>query len=283
MGAAARKARLSQPSVSARMSALERSLGMRLLSRSTVGSALTAEGRLVVEWAGEVLRAYDVLLQGTQALREQGGTPLRVFASQTVSEFLAPRWLARARERSPAARTRLTVGNSRDVVAAVRNSECDLGFIESPAAPSDLVTSIVAYDELVLVAAAGHEVRVHDIESLRGLPLITREAGSGTRETLERAIGALDAGAVELSSNSAIKVAVMAGDGYAVLSRLAVRAEILDGRLVELPLRGVDLGRPISAVLRPGAPSMPTRDRLVEISRQDSAAAPPTLGLPRRR
>jgi len=59
--------------------------------------------------------------------------------------------------------------------------------------------------------------------------------------------------AIELDSNAAVKVLVSSGDHAAVLSELAVAGELRDGRLVEVPLTDVDLGRFLHAVWRRGS------------------------------
>ena len=84
-------------------------------------------------------------------------------------------------------------------------------------------------------------------------PLVAREPGSGTRRYLEEALGA-QAGlervppVAELSSTTAIKAAVAAGIGPAVLSSLAVTQELAAGTLRAVPVRGLDLTRRLLAV-----------------------------------
>jgi DNA-binding transcriptional LysR family regulator len=87
-------------------------------------------------------------------------------------------------------------------------------------------------------------------------PTSPKEAGlcgSGTRETLRSAIGPhLAVPAVELHSNAAVKVLVTSADYPAVLSELALASELRDGRLVEIPVRDLDLRRTLRAVWRRG-------------------------------
>jgi DNA-binding transcriptional LysR family regulator len=86
---------------------------------------------------------------------------------------------------------------------------------------------------------------------------VSREAASGTRRFFEEALRA-QAGlervppAAELSSTTAIKAAVAAGAGPAVLSSLAVAAELSAGTLRAVPVTGVDLTRTLRAVWTAG-------------------------------
>ncbi|MEU6409313.1 LysR substrate-binding domain-containing protein, partial [Microbispora sp. NPDC046933] len=87
---------------------------------------------------------------------------------------------------------------------------------------------------------------------LAATPLVVREPGSGTRHALDRLLTGPDVAPpiLELSSNAAVKVAVETGVAPAVLSQLAVAAELRDGRLIEVPVADLDLWRPLFAVWR---------------------------------
>ncbi|ACQ78787.1 transcriptional regulator, LysR family [Beutenbergia cavernae DSM 12333] len=255
ISAAARAQLISQPSASARMRTLERRLGLELVDRRTRGAELTEHGRVVTDWARAVVAAADTLVTGAEALAARRDEHLRLAASQTVAEYLVPGWLAELRRRDGEHATRLRVANSRDVVAALRARDVDLGFVEGPSVPADLRSREVATDRLVLVVAPDHPLarrrRPLTREDLAALPLASREDGSGTRDTVRRALGRdMAPPAVELDSNAAVKVVVVSGGFAAVMSELAVAAELRDGRLVEAPLEGVDLRRSLRAVWR---------------------------------
>lgn len=255
IGAAARQEGISQPSASKRVAVLERRLGVELLRRSTRGSELTDNGRVVTEWARGVLEATDALLTGSAALRAASADTLRVAASQTIAEYLVPIWLAKLRAADPAATVRLEVMNSTHVVEAVRSGRCDVGFIESPGVPRDLASTTVRRDELRLVVAPGHPFadRRSPVtrKELAASQLVVREQGSGTRDVLERALGGFDhSDVLELDSNAAVKISVASGAGCTVISQLAVTAELADGRLVEVPVEGLHLRRLLHMVTR---------------------------------
>ncbi|GAA4393270.1 LysR family transcriptional regulator [Tsukamurella soli] len=256
ISAAARAAQISQPSASARMRHLERSLRLDLLDRRTRGAELTDAGRAVTEWARAVVSAMDALRTGAEALHTEH--PVRVSASQTIAEFLVPAWLAQLRTRTDEP-VHLRVANSTGVIAAVRDHSADLGFVEGPTVPRDLVARTVRRDRLALVVAPSHRLARRrapvGATELADMELVTREEGAGTRDVLDRALahagfpGAHPA-ALSLDSNAAVKVMVQAGGPPAVLSELAVAAELRDGRLVEVATVGLDLHRLLRAVRR---------------------------------
>jgi len=269
---------VSQQALSARMRTLERVMGVPLLTRSSAGSHLTEQGRLIVGWAEDVLDAADRLEAGLRSIRSGVSRRLPVAASQTVAEHLVPHWLVELRgieqaaagsdghtdaasrlpDRSPTV-VELTVANSTGVIELVRDVKVRLGFIETPHLPADLVTAHLREDEMLVVAAPGHpwarRRRPVPLAEVAATPLVMREAGSGTRDTLTDHLAAqhppLTARiAMELGTSAAVRSAIAAGVGPGVLSRLAVRDDLVLGRLVAVEVAGPPLTRQLTAVWR---------------------------------
>ncbi|SEG27011.1 ModE molybdate transport repressor domain-containing protein [Nonomuraea solani] len=260
LGQAARTAGIAQPSASKRIVQLERRLGVPLIERTPRGSTLTAEGKMVAGWAAHVLAAAEELMRAVQAVRHSGAAHLRVASSMTVAEYLVPRWLGELQNREPEVQVGLDVVNSADVAARVLAEEVELGFVEGPSMADGLAGRVVGTDRLVVVVAPGHPW-ARRRTALRGAelaatPLVVREPGSGTRETLDVAFKDLHRASprLELGSNSAVKGAAQAGAAPAVLSGYAVEADLATGRLVEVPLTGLNLVRSLRAVWRRGRP-----------------------------
>jgi DNA-binding transcriptional LysR family regulator len=246
---------LSQPAVSARVRGLERLVGFPVLTRTARGSHLTGQGALLADWARGVLAAAEVLGAGIASLRADRAVRLRVAASLTVAEHLLPAWLVRLASMHPDTAVSLTAGNSADVAALVLQGDADLGFVEGPDLPAGLDEHEVCTDRLVAVVAPGHpwarRRRPVEADELIATRLVHREQGSGTRTALERALstlGPLASPLLELSTSTGVRSAVAAGAGPGVLSELAVRDDVASGRLVQVPVRGVDLDRSLRAV-----------------------------------
>jgi DNA-binding transcriptional LysR family regulator len=257
VGRAAQAHRVSQPAASARLRRLERTLGLTLLHRGPRGSTLTAHGALVADWARAALDAAAALAEGVGTLREAAEGRLLIAASQTVAEYLLPGWLVAIRGGHPGLTVALQAANSADVAVRVLAGDADLGFVEGPDLPAGLHAEQVAADRLCAVVAPGHawarRRRGVTATELASTPLVAREALSGTRRALEAALRGhgLDTLApplLEFSSTTAIKHAVAAGSGPAVLSSLAVITELAAGTLVEVPVPGVRLERSLRAV-----------------------------------
>jgi len=261
---------ISQPAASMRLRSLERTLDLELLDRSGGRARLTATGLAVVQWSESVLGGMRDLLLGTAAVRSEGRDTLRIAASMTVAEYLVPVWLNLLRGSDPEVAVSLDMGNSGHVAEVLLRGGADIGFVEGPDDPPELVARVVAGDDLVVVVAPSHpwarRRRPLSAADLAATPLVLREAGSGTREVLERALGesgVQPAPLVELASTTAIKASVAAGTGPGVLSRLAVQSEVADGRLVIVATSGVTLERRIRAVWPGERPLPPAAARLL--------------------
>jgi DNA-binding transcriptional LysR family regulator len=263
ISAAAREHHVSQPSATERMRTLERRLGVKLLRRGPGGSAPTPEGEAVAEWAREVLESVARMAEGVAAVR--GPTtrhPLRIMASLTVAEYVMPMWL-HAHRLANGSPVELAVGNSVTVARAVTDGDVQLGFVETPRRMISLRTAVVGGDELTVVVAPTHpwaRLRTPLTPAiLAQTPLLLREPGSGTRDAFEAALLAALPGAAPttieplavLASTTTLKSAAAGGDGASVLSRLAVESDIASGRLVAVPVTGLDLHREFRAVWRP--------------------------------
>jgi DNA-binding transcriptional LysR family regulator len=211
------------------------------------------------------------------SLRKDVGSDLRVAASMTIAEHLMPSWLSEMRNAHPGMHVGLSVANSEQVQSLVLAGEVDVGFVEGPSINRNLASRQVAADRLAVVVAPDHpwarRKRAVHWEELLTTPLVVRERGSGTRATLDRLLQGEEhpEPVLELGSNEAVKGAVAAGAGVAVLSVLAVKADLAAGRLVELRIEGADFDRKLSAVW---PRSIPPRDPVTWLLRTIVAGGP---------
>lgn len=260
IGAAAAEAHISQPSASKRLTSLERTLGLTLVTRTRQGCTLTPAGEMVTDWAHQVLAHLDGLMSGARALRAQHESHLRVAASMTIAEYLAPSWISGLRTTIPDIHLELDVANSEAVADHVRHGHSDLGFVETPVAPEGVSVRHVTRDRMTVVAPPDHPWARRRTPltptELAATPLIVRERGSGTRETLYQALHTAGTDPVtpllELHSTTAVRNSVVAGAGPSVLSVLAVATDLAERRVAEVPVTDLDLHRPLHAVWRAG-------------------------------
>jgi DNA-binding transcriptional LysR family regulator len=268
LSGAARALGLTQQAVSRRLASMEARAGVALAVRTTRGSELTPAGRFVVECASRLLDVARDIDASLGTLRQECRERIAVAASPTIAECLMPHWLLwlqgdQSWTADPIPRVVLTASNSLQVIVSVRDGTADLGFVESPGVPVGLGNCVVGRDELVVVVPPRHQwvrrSRPVSAAELAHTQLVSREAGTGIRDSLTMALKRVLAGEVdeappllELPSMGAVRAAVLAGAGPAVLSRLAVNEDLSAGRLREITISHLDLRRQFRAIWQGG-------------------------------
>ena len=254
---AAEELYLTQPAVTQQIKALEAEVGAPLFDRSGREVALTAAGEVLLRYAGE---GNELLLRAEAELAALAGRvsgPLRLAVSTTIAQYVLPPMLGRFLRLHPAVELRMVSANTEGVAAAVLAGAVDLGLVEGPVHRTELRLEAWLRDELVLVAASDHAwagLGAIAAEELRGVPLLLRERGSGTREIVDAALEGVGLPAkdlvvaMELNSTEALLACVEAGLGVGFYSRAAIRRQVRLGSLVRVRVRGLTIGRDLSFV-----------------------------------
>jgi DNA-binding transcriptional LysR family regulator len=279
--AAARAAGISQPALSQNLRAIERHYGFPLLMRAGRRVVLTRAARQAVDYARRILRLAEESERAAWALVDLEAGGLSVGATSTVGTYLVPRALAEFRRRFPAVECQLRIGGTQDVERWVLQGVIDVGAVSETGQRLEAVVTPFRRDELVVVAAASHPLATIarlDGAALAAHPLIVREPGSGTRQTLERALAAAGLALevlFELPDTGAILHSVAAGLGASVMSGLAVAEPALGLRLRVRRVAGLDLSRYLAVVTHPDVePGPAAREFITCLER---GVAPPTI------
>src|SRR5580692_11904609 len=241
---AAEALNIAQSAVSASIAALEGRHGAKLFHRVGRRIELTEAGALFLAEARAVLARAESAELVLSELGELKRGVLSVYASQTIAGYWLPRHLVAFRRSYPGVAIRLSIGNTSQAAAAVRGGEADLGFVEGEVDDPALISEPVARDQLVIVVGAEHpwsEVKGLSKQDLLNVDWVLREPGSGTRSGFEHALEGLGLSprnlrvALELPSNEAVRAAVEAGMGAAVISASVAAPSIEAGLLHQVP------------------------------------------------
>jgi DNA-binding transcriptional LysR family regulator len=249
---AAAALRLSQPAVSKAVQELERSTGVPLFERAGRASRLTAAGAALFARARELFAVEESAEEELRTLRGLEAGVLRVGASTTVATYLLPPYLARFRAEHPGVTLRVASANTRAIARALLERRLDIALVEGPVTHARIAVTPWREDELVVITPPAHRWATRQrirLQDLAGEPFLVREPGSGTRKVAERALaehGVALTVVMQLASTEAIKQAVAAGLGLAIVSRFAIADQLALGRLAAVAVRGAALHRPLS-------------------------------------
>jgi LysR family transcriptional regulator, low CO2-responsive transcriptional regulator len=234
--AAAAELVVTQPSVSAAVTALSREVGVKLLERDGRGVRPTPAGLEFAAYAADVV---GLLEQGRRAAHETTyarGAALRIAAVTTAAESFVPPLMNEFAAVHCEVSLSLEVGNRERVLALLGAHEADIAIGGRPPRDERIEGHAVRPNELVLVTAPGDPLttaRVIDPVELRGRRWLLREPGSGTRVVNEAFIASsgLSVATMTLGSNGAIKQGARAGLGVSLVSRDAAQTELDAGLL----------------------------------------------------
>ncbi len=247
---------MTQPAVTFQVKQLEEHFNTRLFERSHSKITLTPAGEVAMEYAERILNLSSEMDTRLGELTGQISGTLLVGASTTIAEYMLPRLLGDFKAQYPNVHARLMVANSESIEAKIADHTLDVGLIEAPSHHPQLMSHVCCEDELVAICSPKHSVAQHASITpvqLAELPYVSRESGSGTREVMDdyfrkNGVQPEDLHIVmELGSREAIKGAVEAGLGIAIVSRATIQKEIKLGDLNAIPLEP-RLYRPLSMV-----------------------------------
>jgi DNA-binding transcriptional LysR family regulator len=279
---AASELELTQPYVSAQISALERRLGVELFDRLPArGVRLTEAGALLVRHARTVVCELAAAEDELAALAGRIGGRMRLAASTTPGGYVLPGILTAFSRSHPGVQVSLTVGSAYSVEQAVLSGDADIGVLAGLMVSDRLVTTVVGSAESVLVVPAQHPWAGRPAiqpANLEGVRLLQRQRGSSTRAQVERELrraGVTPRETWEFDDIDAIKHAVVAGLGVAVLSTLAVRWEVAAGLLATVRIGNLELTQDIQAVLLGSKRHNAAASAFMALLRGERAANPP--------
>jgi DNA-binding transcriptional LysR family regulator len=243
--------RVTQPAVSQQMQALRLHFGVTLVDVVGRRAVLTDAGRFLAERALPILGALDALERDMRDFSAAERGELRIGASETVGNYVLAELIAAFSREHPAVRIDVEFGNTTAIVARLRSGALTFALVEGAVTGDDLDERPFADDELVLVLPPGHALTAARIDpaSLRALPFVAREPGSGTRALFEqrmREAGVTPHITLEFPTGEAVVRAAAAGLGVAMVSRRVAADAAAQGRVT---LRTVD-GLPIRRTLR---------------------------------
>jgi len=266
---------ISQPAISKGVRDFELQIGCRLLDRTSKGVRPTREGLALARHAAALFAAERAAEEELQALRSLSSGSLRVGASTTIATYMIPECLGIFHRAHPGIDLHVTSANTSDIADLLSAHEVDIALVEGPVVNESLVSEAWRTDLMCLIVGADHRfARTSgpiDCALLAEEILIVREPGSGTRDVVAQALAAKRVEpkrSLEIGSTEAIKQAVAAGIGVAIVSKAAIDDQLQLGRIKVVPMRGIRIERTLWQLKCPGRLAAPAATAFERIIRE---------------
>lgn len=230
---------LAQPTVSIQLKKLGEMVGLPLIEQVGRQAHPTEAGKCVAQACDRVFSALRELEQQLVNLRQLNGGCLRL-AVGTAAECFAPQLLAQFARHHPEISLSLQILNRRKLLERMTANDDDLYLFGNPPEAGEFVKQAILPNPMAVFVRVDHplaKARQIPFESLAGEAFIFREQGSGTRMAVERMLanhGISPCIRMELSTDEAIRQAIVAGMGISILPRHAL---------------GLDTDRPLLTML----------------------------------
>ena len=247
---------LTQPSLSARIHALEREVGDTLFHRMGRGVRLTDVGKTLLPYAQ---RALEVLRSGKEALQSSQTTSsgkLHLATARVIGTYVLPEIVEAFHNRYPGIDVTIKTGRSSEVLEMVRSEEVQIGLSRTLIHPE--IEAVHLYDEqIVLVTHPDHpfakrgQASIHDIGHE---PLVLYDKGSTYFVLIDdvcRELGIVPNVAMNLDSIESTKRMIERGLGISFLPMNSIDSELELGTLAQIDLTGGhEVKLPTSVIVR---------------------------------
>lgn len=225
-----------QSNVTTRVKRLEARLGTKLFNREGRRLVLSAEGKVLLDYAERLLRLASEAQAAVKGHAPRGA--LKLGALESTAATRLPPILARFHKAHPEVRLELATGTTAALAARVLRGELDAAFVAEPFTARNLDTHAAFTEELVLITPKSHP-RVTTPRDLREATILAFASGCAYRRRLEAWLGRSSMVAeriMEYGSYHAIVACCAAGGGIAIVPRSVLRLGGMDAQVAVHPL-----------------------------------------------
>ncbi len=242
---AAEELHLTQPAVSIQLRNFQDQFDVALTEVISRKIYITAFGR-------EIAAAAEKIIEEVQAINymtlEYKGrlTGRLLISSVSTGKYVIPYFLNDFMKDHSGVKLSIDVTNKKKVIESLEKNEIDFALVSVLPSQMNIDKLDLLQNKLFLVGNSKANITsgVKSNDAFQDLPLIFREKGSGTRQTME---GFLKSNPVtvhkkmELTSNEAVKQAVLAGLGYSIMPLIGIKNELSNNELRIIPMKGLPI------------------------------------------
>lgn len=262
--AAAKKLGLTQPTISFHIDNLEKKFDCPLFTRTAKGVMLTIYGTKLYHNTQKIHNLATETENHIKALVAGSAGEINIGASTIPGEYILPTIITDYMKLHPGIKFSITTRDSGTILSGFKQGQFPIAIIGKK--PDDTVPSQAIWRDQIVLAAHPEFIRQLGIHAttaeILSLPFILRESSSGTRAV---ALSALEKHGIPLhklqtilhvSGNQSLKTGILKQVGIGFISSWAIQDELSSGRLISIPLPGIELERTFYAIHH--SPLIPT-------------------------
>jgi DNA-binding transcriptional LysR family regulator len=264
---------LSQPAVSIQLKNFQNQFEIPLFEVVNRKVFITEFGNEIAASATEIIDRVERINHRTQAYKGQLIGDLKI-AVVSTAKYVMPFFLTEFLQQHRNVNLSMDVTNKRRVVESLKANEVDFALVSIPPADMKIEKLDLLPNVLYLVgnASAPERSKPFGKEIFAQAPLIYREEGSGTRLTMERYLNPMkitNVRRLELTSNEAVKQAVIAGLGFSIMPVIGLRNELINSDLKIIPVKGLPIATTWSIIWLNGKNHSPVAKACIDAMRDN--------------
>lgn len=242
---AAEELHLTQPAVSIQLKNFQDQFDIPLTEVVGRKIYITDFGREIGEAAENIVNQVYAINYKTLAYKGQLTGRLKISVVST-GKYVMPYFLADFMKQHDGIELMMDVTNKNKVVESLENNEVDFALVSILPNTLNIEKFDLLQNKLFLVGSAETKLKkaASTKEIFKDLPLIFREKGSGTRQTMENFIERNNLSVLkkmELTSNEAVKQSLLAGLGYSIMPLIGIKNELHNNELKIISIKGLPI------------------------------------------
>ena len=266
---------LTQPAVSIQLRNFQAQFEIPLTEVVGRKIYITDFGREIAEAAENIINQVYAINYKTLAYKGQLTGRLKISIVST-GKYVMPYFLADFMKQHSGIELLMDVTNKNKVVESLENNEVDFALVSILPNTLNIEKLDLLQNKLYLVG--GTETKYKKATSIeeifKVLPLIFREKGSGTRQTMESFIERNNLSVrkkMELTSNEAVKQALLAGFGYSIMPLIGIKNELNNNELQIIPIKGLPITTTWSLIWLKGKQHSPVAASFLEYLKKEKS------------
>lgn len=272
---AAEELHLTQPAVSIQLRNFQDQFDIPLTEVVGRKIFITDFGREVAEAAENIINQVHAINHKTLAFKGELAGRLKISVVST-GKYVMPYFLTDFMKLHPGVELLMDVTNKNKVIESLENNEVDFALVSILPKGMNIEKLDLLPNKLFLIGNSKSISEQPDIakDLFEKAPLIFREKGSGTRQTMESFFEKKNISVVkkmELTSNEAVKQALLARLGYSIMPLIGLKKVLNSNELQIIPYKGLPITTMWSLVWLKGKKHSPVSAELLKYLKQHKA------------